>query len=651
MPRCLNDLSMDQASATQFVPPSSFDGGTSCFHQPTEDIDFFPSAGGRLESGAEYIITYIGKDDTTGCSGQILGYNQDSNAPSPFLAPASETASPWRVQSYSGDRVTLQATSSFSTPSLYLSYSPSCGSRNVLLSTTQVKWRTITVDASQGLYRLVAVEKQEQGCSVPILGRLSTAADANDQTCKYEGENDLELIPVDASTYDAIWKFDMVLPKETPAPTQPETNVSCGDCNNEKKLLEFLVAELTDLPCDPSKFFFEPNFRIRPGEKMVAELSPYKNYTFFTVNNYGPKLFTIAISAASDQTCLLVEEGVELASFAPSVEGKYVFELRSSVNDCSIDPVASTQIGFTCEDLVPSGTGSGTSLPPFEQFEFDEFFGTIESKMDISVGPQDVSTLGTTTTQSPVSAYNYTNATPPTPCDSCCPTCNCPICPSCKSCCPSCQLSSFCFPSHTRVTLADGVQKTMGELNIGDMVLSMDENGKIVPSPVYVMPHAEAKGIFKFKRIATESQDVIFATHDHFVYVVGSKSKAWQDRRAVPAGEIGVGDEVWVTSAYGTQGLNTSIVVDVKDVYEKGLYAPFTLTGTIIADDVVASVYNTMLGSEQTMHAFCAWGRWLWRILPGFFKIMHSYGYASKTAMAIGHAARFFLDLGSSMFF
>ena len=56
-------------------------------------------------------------------------------------------------------------------------------------------------------------------------------------------------------------------------------------------------------------------------------------------------------------------------------------------------------------------------------------------------------------------------------------------------------------------------------------------------------------------------------------------------------------------------------------------------------DGIVASSYNTMLGSEANMHAVTAAGRALYRLWPSLFRYVHAKRVAEPMSLAIGHAA------------
>ena len=208
--------------------------------------------------------------------------------------------------------------------------------------------------------------------------------------------------------------------------------------------------------------------------------------------------------------------------------------------------------------------------------------------------------------------------------------------------------TSNCFPASTLVYLEDGSARKMSEIVIGDCILTVEASGEISLSPVYVIPHAQHTGIFRFKRIVTASNHSVMMSTDHYMLVADPERPGqWPYRRAVEAERLKAGDRVWILSD-NEKKISATWILSVSDVHEKGIFAPFILSGTIAADDVIASVCNTMLGSESDMHAFCAWGRLLWASFPQLIKYLHAIGWASPLSIGIGHVARMVLRTASA---
>lgn len=209
------------------------------------------------------------------------------------------------------------------------------------------------------------------------------------------------------------------------------------------------------------------------------------------------------------------------------------------------------------------------------------------------------------------------------------------------------DLPNICFPAEATVRLDDGRLKRMDDLAIGDLVQTVDEAGAIVSSPVYVMAHAEKSGMYQFMRITTSSSHNLIISPKHYIYVADEEHPGeWSNRISIPAGKIKVGDQVWVVSDKNVS-TNISHVVRVEKIFKEGIFSPLTLTGSIVVDDVAASVYSNMLGKESVMHILCSVGRVLWNVFPGFCHWMHARGWASPVSMGIAHLAKYVLDMAS----
>lgn len=76
-------------------------------------------------------------------------------------------------------------------------------------------------------------------------------------------------------------------------------------------------------------------------------------------------------------------------------------------------------------------------------------------------------------------------------------------------------------------------------------------------------------------------------TADHFV-LVGSGRPAYKR-----AGQVVVGDTLWM-SVPGVSQLVPARVTNTQTVINNGLYAPMTLSGSIIVNNIAASVHRSV---------------------------------------------------------
>lgn len=76
------------------------------------------------------------------------------------------------------------------------------------------------------------------------------------------------------------------------------------------------------------------------------------------------------------------------------------------------------------------------------------------------------------------------------------------------------------------------------------------------------------------------------ATPDHFV-LVGETRPEYKR-----AGQVAPGDVMWVVASQDNTTMTPTVVFSTKTVRMAGLYAPLTLSGSIIVNDIAASVHR-----------------------------------------------------------
>lgn len=129
-----------------------------------------------------------------------------------------------------------------------------------------------------------------------------------------------------------------------------------------------------------------------------------------------------------------------------------------------------------------------------------------------------------------------------------------------------------CFPSDSLVTVEHGSIR-IADLKVGDKVLT--SNGF---SPVYFFGHRDSSGIINYLNIVTKSTRLRIS-EEHYLEVFR------KGVLTVRAGKVQVGDEVWVKG-------RLEAVIEIYTSKESGIYNPYTLDGTIIVDNVLASCYS-----------------------------------------------------------
>ena len=131
-----------------------------------------------------------------------------------------------------------------------------------------------------------------------------------------------------------------------------------------------------------------------------------------------------------------------------------------------------------------------------------------------------------------------------------------------------------CFSGENYVDVKNGGSVQMKDVQIGDLIKTAEGSYSRVYSFGHYDPEVEATYLQIFTKMSLDKPLEISA--DHMVFV---------GKQAVPAGSAKVGDNL-----LDSNGENAEIV-NIKSVIRKGAYAPFTESGSIVVNDIVASNY------------------------------------------------------------
>ena len=151
-----------------------------------------------------------------------------------------------------------------------------------------------------------------------------------------------------------------------------------------------------------------------------------------------------------------------------------------------------------------------------------------------------------------------------------------------------------CFPGSALFLDKFGLERAMGSLQIGDQVQAI-VNEEIRAEPVITFIHCQPGLLQEFLSITTTTNKNLKITEDHLLFVE-KKGEA----KTVPARDVKIGDTVYVRQ---NDAVGTDTVENISRVFEKGVYAPVTLSGTILVDDVHTSCYFDMLSHEWSHRA------------------------------------------------
>lgn len=150
--------------------------------------------------------------------------------------------------------------------------------------------------------------------------------------------------------------------------------------------------------------------------------------------------------------------------------------------------------------------------------------------------------------------------------------------------------SGGCFPGTASVTLQDGSRKSVKDLKAGDKVLAANNEGNIVYTDFIMFIDQDSITRRDFYVIETETGHSISLTAAHLVFVVNKSSDDLHLMSAVFASQVKAGQNVIVFD--DLQNKLKSVIVKriYVDEYE-GSFAPVTIQGTIVVDQVLASCY------------------------------------------------------------
>ncbi|KAI2495648.1 Hint module [Fragilaria crotonensis] len=138
-----------------------------------------------------------------------------------------------------------------------------------------------------------------------------------------------------------------------------------------------------------------------------------------------------------------------------------------------------------------------------------------------------------------------------------------------------------CFSGDSLVTTgSNGEQVRLDKLQIGDHVLVDTDRFE----SVYSFGHRDPDRVVDYLEIATESSTTLRLSADHMIWSSGS---------FVPAWHLKVGDVL----TDGPSGKPVAIV-SIRNMRSKGAYAPFTPSGTIVVDGVLASSFVSLTADD-----------------------------------------------------
>ena len=141
-----------------------------------------------------------------------------------------------------------------------------------------------------------------------------------------------------------------------------------------------------------------------------------------------------------------------------------------------------------------------------------------------------------------------------------------------------------CFPADAIVYSQDKGPMQMQDVRIGDRLLTYTDAGEPMYDAVYMMGHKDAQSFGVFVSITASNNQTIRLTPDHYIFVVRNNTMS-----EIPSRHVEVGDGVVVDNG------SIVTVVAISRVKSRGLYNPYTMTGRIVVDGILASCHSSSM--------------------------------------------------------
>ena len=173
-----------------------------------------------------------------------------------------------------------------------------------------------------------------------------------------------------------------------------------------------------------------------------------------------------------------------------------------------------------------------------------------------------------------------------------------------------------CYPGSAIIYDSNSRARPIESLQVGDKVLTITKNG-IKSDTVITFIHRQPEIVEEFLKIVTKKKKILPITADHLLFV-----ELMGQATAIPARDVKIGDTVYVRGSHGSE---KDLVQSISTVYEKGAYAPVTLSGTILVNDVHTSCYFDVLSHEWS-HRAMSIARALYYVSPSMVRRISAIG-------------------------
>ena len=180
------------------------------------------------------------------------------------------------------------------------------------------------------------------------------------------------------------------------------------------------------------------------------------------------------------------------------------------------------------------------------------------------------------------------------------------------------QQSGGCYPGSATFVDIHLQRRKMESLKVGEVVQVVN-NKEIQFEPVITFIHRQTEVMQEFLEITTlHGRKILKITEDHLLFVEKGGQAA-----VIPARDVNIGDTLYVTDDQNV--VKKDEVQTIGFVWEKGVYAPVTLSGTILVNDVHTSCYFDVLSHEWS-HWAMGVARAVYQVSPWMVKWLSNIG-------------------------
>ncbi|CAF1242233.1 unnamed protein product [Adineta steineri] len=199
----------------------------------------------------------------------------------------------------------------------------------------------------------------------------------------------------------------------------------------------------------------------------------------------------------------------------------------------------------------------------------------------------------------------------------------------------STEVSVGCFSSDSYVVLNNGKQKSIGFLQTGDEILAVNHL-KVNSSEMFLMLDQETSKLALFYTFRTASNHHISLTGLHLIPIILSNNKI----EYIAARNVKLGDQFYVLI---NDQLESSPVVNITIESKNGYFAPLTMTGTILVNNVYASCFASVKNHELAQ-IFMTPFRWYYQ-LANFISITEPFNNNNNRTNGIHWFVKFIYQL------